>query len=414
MPKIFHKMGKSLVVVLGGGIQQTRCIRRCMKIGFRVCCFDINENCKGANVADLFYRISIRNYSKILSVVSKLQNVVAILAPATEVGNRVASIISAKLGLPYNSQEVIKRTTNKALMREKLDLLNLDNPKYFYLSGETRNELPSSLEENSLSYPCIVKPADSSAGRGITFCNTPEDIKESVSYALKESHDSLVIVENIINGPQFSLETLSFNGKHKLIAIAAQTMDLKEKHVEVGHILPAPISKRNYSVLEKYAMDLLNGFEIKFGACHIEIRVVDQRIYTIDFASRMGGWRDLMIESVFGERYIDAYVKSHFQNEVEIKNLESSFESFSVSEFCVARMAFNLEDIHLLNDLKLEGKCEFASVDQKVIEMNLNDIKGSLSNSAGHFLYKSTLSNERSIVDKYKCVDLTKDFVNLR
>ena len=414
MPKIFPKMGKSLIVVLGGGIQQTRCIRRCIKIGFRVCCFDINENCKGANVADLFYQISIRNHSEILSVVSKLQNVVAVLAPATEIGNRVACIISTNLGLPYNNQEVIKRTTNKALMREKLDLLNLDNPKYFSLSGEIRGELPSTFEENSLSYPCVVKPADSSAGRGITFCNTPKDIKESVAYALKESHDGLVIVENIINGPQFSLETLSFNGNHKLIAIAAQTMDLKEKHVEVGHILPAPISKRNYTVLEKYAMDLLNGFEIKFGACHIEIRVVDEKIYIIDFASRMGGWRDIMIESVFGDIYIDAYVKSHFQDDFEIKNFESSSESFSEYEFCVARMAFNLEDIQLLNDLKLEGKCEFSSVDQKFNEININHMKGSLSNSSGHFLYKSTLSNEKSIVDKYKCVDLTKDFMQLR
>ena len=29
-----------------------------------------------------------------------------------------------------------------------------------------------------------------------------------------------------------------------LVAIVAQTMDSKEKHVEVGHILPAPISKK--------------------------------------------------------------------------------------------------------------------------------------------------------------------------
>ena len=239
-------------------------------------------------------------------------------------------------------------------------------------------------------------------------------MKEAVSHALKESHIRLVLVESIINGPQFSLETLSFNGKHKLIAIAAQTMDMKEKHVEVGHILPAPISKINYSVLEKYAMKLLNGFEINFGACHIEVRVVDEKIYTLDFASRMGGWRDLMIESVFGDVYLDAFIKSHIQDEGEIKNFESSFDSFSECEFCIARMAFNLEDIHLLNDLRFEGKCIFDSVDQKVIETKLNDKKGSLSASAGHFLYKSTLLNEKSIVDKYKCVDLMKDFIKLK
>ena len=102
------------------------------------------------------------------------------------------------------------------------------------------------IKANELSFPCIVKPVDSSAGRGITICKKTCDVKEAVSYALKESQEGLVILESLIEGKQFSLETLSSNGVHKLIAIAAQTMDSKEKHVEVGHILPAPISKKEF------------------------------------------------------------------------------------------------------------------------------------------------------------------------
>ena len=44
------------------------------------------------------------------------------------------------------------------------------------------------------------------------------------------------------------------------------------------------------------------------------------------------------------------------------------------------------------------------------LDMKNDNFKCSLSNSAGHFLYMSTLLNERSIVERYKCVDLTKDF----
>ena len=58
---------------------------------------------------------------------------------------------------------------------------------------------------------------------------------------------------------------------------------------------------------------MLDGFGIQFGACHIEVRVNDKKIYALDFASRMGGWRDLMIESVYGEGYIDEMEKLNFK-----------------------------------------------------------------------------------------------------
>ena len=114
-------------IVLGGGIQQTRCIKRSKKLGFLVCCFDINENCEGKKAADLFFKLSIKNYNDIMLIVAEFENVVAILAPATEIGNLTACLIATKLGLPYNCEEVVKTTSNKLLMREKLDSLNLDN-----------------------------------------------------------------------------------------------------------------------------------------------------------------------------------------------------------------------------------------------------------------------------------------------
>ena len=384
--------------------------KRCKKLGFLVCCFDINENCEGKKAADLFFKLSIKNYNDIMLIVAEFENVVAILAPATEIGNLTACLIATKLGLPYNCEEVVKKTSNKLLMREKLDSLNLDNPEYFSIKFENKSKLPLYIKENALRFPCIVKPADSSAGRGITICKKTYDIKEAVSYALEESQEGLVIVESVIEGKQFSLETLSFNGEHKLIAIAAQTMDSKEKHVEVGHILPAPISKKEFSVFERYSLKLLDGFGIQFGACHIEVRVVDKKIYALDFASRMGGWRDLMIESVYGEGYIDDYIMSHLLEKENNERLEGSFYELSDSKFCVARMAFNFDDLNLLNDLESEGKCEFDSVDRELLKMKNDDFKGSLSNSAGHFLYKSNLIKENSIVAKYECVDLTKDF----
>lgn len=402
-----------VILILGGGIQQTRCIKRCKKLGFITCCFDKNENCFGSEAADLFFQISIKNHNEILSIVASIKNVVAVLAPATDIGNITACRIASKLGLLYNSEEVVNATCNKSLMREKINSLGLANPKYFTVTDQVKDELDLYSSNKSSIFPCIVKPVDSSAGRGITICNKSDKLKEAVSYALKESQEALVIVEKIIQGPQFSLETLSFNGEHMVIAIAAQTMDLNEKHVEVGHILPAPIPKKIHSMLVEYAIGLLNGFGIQFGACHIEVRIVDKSIYTLDFASRMGGWRDIMIESIIGEVYIDAFIKSHLTEEERTKKFSARYDSVLEPQFCVARMAFDLEDLHLLNDLERDGVCEYESVNREVLNIKNDNIKRCLSDSAGHFLYKSDFSKENSIVAKYNCVDLTKDFVEL-
>ena len=62
-----------LIIVLGGGIQQTRCIKRCQQLGYMVCCFDMNDKCYGAPVADLFFQISIKKFDKIVSVVASLK-----------------------------------------------------------------------------------------------------------------------------------------------------------------------------------------------------------------------------------------------------------------------------------------------------------------------------------------------------
>ena len=413
MKEFLENKIKPLIVVLGGGIQQTRCIRRCQELGFLSCCFDINKDCSGAIAADFFYQISIKNHTEIISIVASLKNVVAVLAPATDCGNVTACRIANKFNLLYNSEDVGITTYYKSLMRAKISSLGLVNPKYFTVDHEITGNLTLYTGESSFDFPCIIKPIDSSAGRGITICNSPADVKKGVSYALNESQEGVAIVEKIIKGPQFSLETLSFNGRHTVVAIVAQTMDSKEKHVEVGHILPAPISKKIHKMLSDYALRLLNGFEIKFGACHIEVRIVGNEIYTLDFASRMGGWRDVMVESILGDVYLDAFIKSHLPSGRLTEEVIQFDNDFSKSQFCVARMVFNLDDLNLLQDLIDKGECTFESLDQKLLSTKNDSMKNSLADSAGHFLYTSNLSKEKSIVAKYNCVDLIKDFINL-
>lgn len=409
MKKPVRSYDDQKIIVLGGGIQQERCIKRCQKLGYYVVCFDKAETCIGAMVADKFFAVSIDDFDEVLLRVSELVNVVAIMAPASEIGNSTASKIAAKQGYIYNSPTVVEMTRNKSEMRKRMTSIGLKNPNYVIISSEHLSNDVLPKKESKILFPCIVKPVDSSAGRGISICYSNVDLSRSVEYALKESSQGLVIIESLLDGIQFSIETLSYSGQHKVVAIAAQTMDRTEMQVEIGHILPAPISKGLNSSITEYALKLLNGFDIQTGACHVEVRIVENEIYTLDFASRMGGWRDLMIECALGEGYIDAFIKSHIPGE----KLDPSFiyenNNIFPPEFCVARMAFTLNDQLLLDDLMKSGSCEFQCVDKFFLKKIQGSPKLSLSNSAGHFLYKSNIEREQIFVSKFDCPNLLED-----
>ena len=180
--------------------------------------------------------------------------------------------------------------------------------------------------------------------------------------------------------------------------------------MEVGHILPAPILKETENLLIEYALKLLDGFKIRYGASHIEVRIVDSNIYTLDFASRMGGWRDVMIENILGDVYIDSFIESHIKGQ-EKKKYNTCCDSVFKSEFCVARMAFDIDDLNLLNDLIKKGGCAYKLIDEEILKAKQDKTKHSLSKSAGHFIYKSSLKKESSIVAEYNCVDLAKNFI---
>lgn len=125
----------------------------------------------------------------------------------------------------------------------------------------------------------------------------------------------------------------------------------------------------------------------------------------------MGGWRDLMIACVLGEGYMDAFIKTHIPSgKLDYSFLYQTNDNYSF-EFCVARMAFTLTDLQLLENLLQIGSCEFQCIDRSLIHVDQEGAKRSLSASAGHFLYKSNIENEQNYVSKFKCPNLLDGFI---
>lgn len=69
------------------------------------------------------------------------------------------------------------------------------------------------------SFPVIVKPTDRSGSRAITKVYTQEELEQAITQAAEQSFENRAIVEEYIEGAEYSVETISYKGEHTCLAV---------------------------------------------------------------------------------------------------------------------------------------------------------------------------------------------------
>ena len=138
-------------------------------------------------------------------------------------------------------------------------------------------------------YPVIVKPRDNSGSRGVKLCRTKEELEQSMAEALEYSKLDSVLVEEFIEGPEYSIEGLHYDGKSEVIQFTEKKTTEFPYNVELGHRQPA-----NLTDAQKQAIrDIIGKIAacMKFENCpsHTELKINERGIFVIETSPRLGG-----------------------------------------------------------------------------------------------------------------------------
>ena len=272
------------IVIIGASELQNPLILRAKEMGLQTHVFAWKEGAVGENTADYFYPISIVEKDKILKKCREIKPD-AVLTIASELANITVNYIARNLGLTTNSEKSIILSTNKYEMRCAFNAIGIDTP-VFYRIGEDDN-----LDNiYNMKLPVLVKPTDRSGSRGITKVDSFDEIKSAISRAIDISFEKKAIVEEYIEGDEYSFEAISYNGEHHLLAITQKYTTGEPYFIEKGHIQPANLSEKTIGCVKKIVFRALDALEIKFGASHTEFKI-DKfgNIKIIEIGSRMGG-----------------------------------------------------------------------------------------------------------------------------
>lgn len=272
------------LVVIGANDFQNRLILKAKELGYEIHAFAWEEGAVGKDNADHFYPISIIEKEEILAKCREIQPV-GICSIASDLAAITVNYVAENLGLPCNPTKYTEIQTNKYKMREALSAAGIDCPK-FVLTGESMDK---ELLKDFL-FPVIVKPTDRSGSRCIMKLESADGLEEAVKNACAVSFEKKAIVEEFIAGDEYSMETITQNGKHHYLATTKKFTTGAPHFIETGHRQPSDLPQDILEKAKTIVFKALDALHVENSAGHSEFKVdASGNIRIIEIGARMGG-----------------------------------------------------------------------------------------------------------------------------
>ncbi len=249
------------------------------------------------NVSDEAWDI---DYSDIEAIAKKCieENVEGVFAGYSEFRVLAACRIANRLGLPfYANEEQIDLTRNKRTFKDECLKYGIPTPRDYCFAYPMSDE-----NKDKIEYPVIVKPADYAGRKGISVCNNREELDVAVEYAASMSQSKTVIVEDYLDGLEFSSVYTVSHGEISLSCVNEKYItDDQERKTGLCEFLisPAKSYQRYIDELDGKVRDFIKGIKAENGVVFFQGMVTEKKIYIFEMGYRINGNNDFVIIDKF-------------------------------------------------------------------------------------------------------------------
>lgn len=269
--------------IIGASYLQLPLIEKAKELGYSTHVFAWACNDVGENAADFFYPVSIVEKEEILSICQKI-DICGICSIASDLAMITVNFVAEKMGLPGNSMDATMRSTNKYLMRRAFE--ENGDPSPFSILVDEHTDLGSL----HLTFPVIVKPTDRSGSRGIYKVDDYKLLENAVVNAMQQGFEKKALIEEYVQGEEYSVEYISYNGVHHFLALTRKYTTGAPHFIETGHMQPAQVNVEILNRVKAIVPHALDSLGLKNGASHTELKIAeDGTIKLIEIGGRMGG-----------------------------------------------------------------------------------------------------------------------------
>lgn len=203
-----------------------------------------------------------------------------------------AASLAASLGLPGNPSAAVAACRRKSETRRLLTEAGLPQPVSVLVTRTT--EVSAAVKRVGL--PCVVKPTSDSASTGVLLCTSLQQAQDHTATLLRTTRNIRgqdvpheVLVEQFVQGPEFSVETFIVDGTCHVVGITRKSLSPAPLFVELRHTFPAPVDDAVSQEIEKVVRTAIEAIGLCHGACHTELRLAAAGPTIIEINARLAG-----------------------------------------------------------------------------------------------------------------------------
>lgn len=272
------------ILIIGASILQLPAIKKAKEMGFYVGVADYNSMAVGIKYSDEFFHVSTIDIEGIVTAAKSFRPD-GIMTLATDMPMRAIAAACQACGLLGISLDTAIKATDKGEMIKAFERYGVDCPWYYIVKNE--EELKMAID--NLSFPCVVKPTDNAGSRGVVLCHDRKELEKAYEYAYGESRGGSVIIEEYLQGPEFSVEVIVVNKEPHVIQITDKLTTGAPHFVEMGHSQPSKQPEENKIKIRDLACRAVKAVGIDFGPVHVEMILTEQGPKMVELGARMGG-----------------------------------------------------------------------------------------------------------------------------
>lgn len=201
----------------------------------------------------------------------------------------VAQVAEA-LGLPGNDRASAYRCRDKSAMRRAFAQAGVPS---------AASRLVMSLDEartaaDQIGYPVVLKPRSLGGSIGVIRVDTPAALAAGYAVVAEATcpgfpHVDGALVEEYLEGPEISVESVVVRGEVSIIAITQKEVGFEPFFEETGHIISAGEPLPDEAAIRDVVRQAHAALGVAVGATHTELRLTPRGPRMLELAARLGG-----------------------------------------------------------------------------------------------------------------------------
>ncbi len=278
-------------LMLGTGVMQAPAIIEAKKLACTVIAVDQNPNSASVHLVDRFEQIDLKDTEALVAFAKKLkaeEGLDAVFTAATDFSYAVARIAEA-CDLPGHTPEAALNASDKMRMRECFAKHRLSSPLFIEVNEESKESAPETMRTAGFNFPIVVKPVDNMGARGCKLVHSQTELADALESAINFSRTRRAIAEEFVQGSEFSMEAIVFNGEVHVTAIAERHIHFAPYFVEMGHTIPAKIDDSTIYSLCCLFTEGVRALGLTHGAAKGDIFFDGTKAVIGEIAARLSG-----------------------------------------------------------------------------------------------------------------------------